>query len=107
MPLKEKYINPFTDFGFKKLFGKGVSLDDGYYELTLARQPKTISEFQELLTCFLSGKLNEASIVESIKISEVTISCDQPISWSLDGEFGGEYTEVTIKNCKQALELVI
>ena len=21
MPLKDKYINPFTDFGFKKLFG--------------------------------------------------------------------------------------
>lgn len=93
--------------GFKKLFGKEVALDDGYYELTLARQPKNISEFQELISCFLGGKINEASIVESMKISEVRISCDQPISWSLDGEFGGEFTEIDIKNCKQALELVI
>ena len=93
--------------GFKKLFGKSVALDDGYYELTLARQPKNISEFQELLTCFLSGKLQEASIVESIKISNARISCDQPLAWSLDGEFGGEFTEIDIKNCKQALELVI
>ncbi|MBN1980724.1 MAG: PD-(D/E)XK nuclease family transposase, partial [Chitinivibrionales bacterium] len=27
MPLKEKYINPFTDFGFKKLFGTEPNKD--------------------------------------------------------------------------------
>ena len=25
--LKEKYVNPFTDFGFKKLFGEEVNKD--------------------------------------------------------------------------------
>jgi hypothetical protein len=25
--IEEKYINPFTDFGFKKLFGEEISKD--------------------------------------------------------------------------------
>lgn len=93
--------------GFKKLFGEGVSLDDGYYELTLARQPETMAEFQDLFTCFLNNKLHKASAVEIIKVSNLKISCDTPIAWSLDGEFGGEYSEVEIQNCKQALEIII
>lgn len=93
--------------GFKKLFGNNVSLDDGYYELTLARQPKTVAEFQELISCFFNNKLHEASIVEIVKVSDLKISCNTPISWSLDGEFGGEFTEIEIKNCKQALEIIV
>lgn len=93
--------------GFKKLFGTNISLDDGYYELTLARQPKTVAEFQELITCFLNNKLHKASIVEILKVSNLKISCDIPISWSLDGEFGGEYSEIEIINCKQALEIIV
>ncbi|MCC7224679.1 MAG: PD-(D/E)XK nuclease family transposase, partial [Chitinophagales bacterium] len=27
MPLKDRYINPFTDFGFKKLFGTEPNKD--------------------------------------------------------------------------------
>ena len=27
MPLKDRYINPFTEFGFKKLFGSDVNKD--------------------------------------------------------------------------------
>lgn len=93
--------------GFKKLFGDDVSLDDGYYELTLARQPENMAEYQDLITCFLNNKLHKASAVEIIKVSNIKISCDTPIAWSLDGEFGGEYSEVEINNCKQALEIII
>lgn len=99
--------NSISVGGFKKLLGINISLDDGYYELTLARQPKTVTEFQELINCFFNKKLHEASIVDVLKVSDLKITCDTPISWSLDGEFGGEYTEIEIKNCKQALEIII
>lgn len=99
--------NSISVGGFKKLFGNDVSLDDGFYELTLARQPENLSEFQELISCFFNTQLHKASIVDIIKVSNLKISCDTPISWSLDGEFGGEYTEVEINNCKQALEIIV
>lgn len=99
--------NSISVGGFKKLFGNDVSLDDGYYELTLARQPETAAEFQELLTCFLNNKLHKASVVDIMKVSDLKITSDTPIAWSLDGEFGGEYAEVEIKNCKQALEIIV
>lgn len=99
--------NSISVGGFKKLFGNDVSLDDGFYELTLARQPETVAEFQELISCFLNNQLHKASVVDIIKVSNLKITCDTPIAWSLDGEFGGEYSEVEINNCKQALEIIV
>lgn len=46
MPFVEKYINPFTDFGFKKLFGEEVSKDlllDFLNELLAEEQGKIIN----------------------------------------------------------------
>lgn len=99
--------NTYSIGGFRRLFGSDVSLDDGYHELTLAKAPETPAEFQELITCLFNGKLREASIVQTAEITSLHITSDQPISWSLDGEFGGEYTEVDIQNNKQAIELKI
>ena len=99
--------NTYSIGGFKRLFGDDVELDDGYHELTLAKYPETTAEFQELITCLFNGKLREASIVQTAEITSLHITSDQPIPWSLDGEFGGEYTEVEICNNKQAIELKI
>jgi hypothetical protein len=33
MALQEKYVNPFTDFGFKKLFGSEPNLEDNFAKL--------------------------------------------------------------------------
>jgi predicted transposase/invertase (TIGR01784 family) len=48
MLLKEKYINPFTDFGFKKLFGTELNKDlliDFLNEVVLPRQ-RSIAELK-------------------------------------------------------------
>jgi len=55
MPFLEKYINPFTDFGFKKLFGEEVSKDlllDFLNELLSEEQGKIVN-----LTYLNSDKL--------------------------------------------------
>jgi hypothetical protein len=36
MVLKEKYINPFTDFGFKKLFGTDLNKEMPHFTKTEA-----------------------------------------------------------------------
>jgi len=29
------------------------------------------------------------------------------VAWTLDGEFGGNHTKVTIKNCEKAMKIIV
>lgn len=40
-------------------------------------------------------------------VPEVHFESIEEISWTLDGEFGGEHDEVIIKNKKQALRIMV
>lgn len=42
-----------------------------------------------------------------LRQNSLYIHGDEAISWTLDGEFGGEHKEVRIKNRKQALDILI
>ena len=51
--LKDKYIDPFTDFGFKKLFGEECNKDlllDFLNELLHKKEGKIVS-LQKILNC--------------------------------------------------------
>ena len=41
------------------------------------------------------------------RASEVSVLSQEPISWTLDGECGGEMTEVTIRNRHRAVEIMM
>ena len=94
--------------GFRGITGSDVALDDGEHELLFVKWPagplkllKTIGHAigmvlkrQEALE-----KAKDLSVdygIKIIKVKEATFEFDNPVSWSLDGEDGGEHTEVTI-----------
>ena len=37
--------------------------------------------------------------------SQVTFCCDRPVAWTVDGEFGGEREETTVRNLPSALRI--
>ncbi len=92
--------------GFKTMYGKTAKLDDGLFELLLAYKPKTPSDIQALLQCILTQTHNPRYIYRA-QISEVSITSVQEVDWTLDGEHGGVYENVAIKNHKQTLEIMI
>jgi len=92
--------------GFKKLAGKNVQLDDGLFEVTFIRKPKNPLELNEVLTALLAAEDN-TELIESFKTDAVKIVSDQQIPWTLDGEFGGEHSNVNIVNRKHALQIML
>lgn len=86
--------------GFKGMTGDDVKLDDGLFEVTLIRNPKNPIELNEILAC-LTNMIDDSDLIYSFKTDCVRITAKEEIPWTLDGEFGGAHTEVTIQNLKQ------
>jgi predicted transposase/invertase (TIGR01784 family) len=87
MALKDKYINPFTDFGFKKLFGTEPNKDlliDFLNEVVLPKERKILdltysnnertarskSDRKAIFDLYCVGKNNERFIVEMQKAKQ-------------------------------------
>ena len=92
--------------GFKNLTGKNVDMNDGLFEVTMIRQPKNPLELQEIMTAMLTAEDN-TDMIYSFKSAQLTITSEEVIPWTLDGEFGGEHTQVKISNCHEALNLYL
>lgn len=90
--------------GFKGMTGPDVELDDGLFEVTLIKVPHNPIELNEILAC-LAKMIDDSDLIYSFKTSEVKITSREPAAWTLDGEFGGEHTEVVIRNLKQRVSI--
>ncbi|MBQ7943035.1 MAG: diacylglycerol kinase family lipid kinase [Lachnospiraceae bacterium] len=91
--------------GYKKLTDHTVKLDDGEFEVTLIRMPQNPVELNNIIVSLVSGKLN-AECICCMKASHIRIETQEPISWTLDGEYGGEHREVNISNESKKLLLL-
>lgn len=92
--------------GFKNITGKDVELDDGKFEVLLVKRPVTYVEVDNTVSSLVVPKF-DAQCIQYLKTSHLTISSEDKISWTLDGEFGGEHTEVVIKNLHKALPIIV
>ncbi len=90
--------------GFKGLAGKDIGLDDGVFEVTLIRQPKSPLELNDIITSLLMGK--KCRSVISFKTSDLTVVSEEKIDWVLDGEFGGSLKKAVIKNHHKAINVM-
>ena len=83
-----------------------VLLDDGRFEVILIRQPKNPKDWQSLLTSLTTLELDkEGGTVVGFAAGDVTFSCDVPVAWTVDGEFGGEQEETNVRCLPQALTM--
>ena len=90
--------------GMTNLTGKGVELDDGLFEVTLVRKPRNPIEWNATLAC-LAAQQADSDHVYSIKAEKVTFQFDEAIPWTVDGEYGGAYKNVTINNINQRIPI--
>ncbi|MDE7300515.1 MAG: YegS/Rv2252/BmrU family lipid kinase [Lachnospiraceae bacterium] len=91
--------------GFKGIMGKGVQFDDGIFEMVLIRRPHNLIELTNIINELLSRKLSSENIVYA-RVSEVHLSCEGELPWSLDGEYGGDMPQAHIHIRKQAADYV-
>ena len=93
--------------GFRNITGKHVHLDDGVFEVTLIKTPQNILELNEIIQAVIAGKSENNKYFYQFRSSHVKFISDDPVAWTLDGEFGGYHEVVDVKNDKQALSLLV
>lgn len=97
--------NSISVAGFKGLTGKNVELDDGEFEVTLVKSPTNPMELNEIIG-YLTGIIPETQMVYTFKSSYIQIRSRSSVSWTLDGENGGEHWSVDIKNHHRKLNIL-
>ena len=98
--------NATTIAGIKRLAGKDVIMNDGYFELTFVRKTFNPIDVQSALTDFISGNRTSKAIY-STKVKKVKLTSDRDLPWVLDGEYGGLQREVTIEVKEKAYDILV
>lgn len=90
--------------GGLSFYKKGeVDFDDGYFELNILKAPKNILSGTLILTDLFAFKTQNENFIKK-KVKRAVIRTETPQTWSIDGENGGEKSEVTIEVCPKAIK---
>ncbi len=109
--MKGNYIygmvtNSLSVGGFKNITGKDVFFDDGKFEVILIRRPATFAELNDIVISLLRQSF-DAVCIQSFKTSYLKIKSRDEVNWTLDGEFGGTFTNVEIQNVQKAFPIMV
>lgn len=91
--------------GLVKLDPARVQMDDGKFELLLLRMPKTVIDLNNLITGITRMEYDQPGVIFR-HISSITLTTDDDIPWSLDGEYAPSAPRVEIRNLSGAVELL-
>lgn len=91
--------------GIYQFDNKKVKLDDGYFEVTLIKEPKDVTQFSEIAS-YLFGTIKKSDLVLTFKAKEIIIESKEKLAWTIDGEYGGSSNISNIKNIKKAIKII-
>ena len=92
--------------GLVRLDPTRVKMDDGAFELILLRMPKTPLDLQNLIVAMTRQQYDYPGVIFR-HVSNVTVTTEEDIPWSLDGEFAPSAPRVEIRNLPQAIQLML
>ncbi|MDO4261206.1 MAG: YegS/Rv2252/BmrU family lipid kinase [Eubacteriales bacterium] len=90
--------------GFKNIIGSRVRFDDGLFEATFVRTPQNPAELQEILAAVLIKEI-DSKYMYSFRTSRLVVEAEEDLSWTLDGEYGGECRTAVIQNHQKELRI--
>ena len=83
-----------------------VVLDDGLFEVTLFKKPLSLVDLANGLQALINLPPPEDGALIQFQASSLTFTCDQPLPWTIDGEFGGSQPVNQITNRQKALQII-
>lgn len=77
-----------------------IQLDDGIFEVILAKQPKNLADLGELSSAILRGTFN-SHLLTILRASKISFSFEREMEWTMDGEFGGaiKHADIEVRKC--------
>lgn len=91
--------------GLVKLPTDFARLDDGKLELMTVSRPKHVFDLENIVRSIAQKEFNN-ELVMLTQAKEIKITSKVPLAFTLDGDNGGEYTEITIRCEKGAVNLI-
>ena len=98
--------NSFSVGGFRGITGKDILLDDGLFEVTLIRKPSNPIDLNNIIVALVDKRV-KSEYIYTFKTSRLTVESEEAVSWTVDGEFGGEHTKAVIENEQKVLHIRI
>lgn len=92
--------------GFPIFRRKDVQLDDGEFEVILAKKPKNMFSTIVIVIKILTGNLKDEHIT-LLKASELKVEFPYEIDLAIDGEYGGKRKEFQIKNYQKKTKYLV
>lgn len=84
---------------------ENVAFDDGIFELTMLKTPKSAGDNLRTFKNIITSNLESDSFIRrSLKKAHIVI--DAPLGWSLDGENGGNHNDIWIDVKEKALGFI-
>ena len=93
--------------GFKWFNREDIDLADGKFEAIFIRKPKKLSGYFRLLRDFRHKDYMVNRDFVYFKANKITVTTEENVDWTIDGEFAGNMNFVNIENCHKAIELAI
>lgn len=90
--------------GFRGITGQNVALDDGLFEVTLIRRPANPLDLNNIIRALVDKRVKSEHIY-TFTTQKLKVESEEPVAWTLDGEFGGEQCKVEIESWHQAFEI--
>ena len=91
--------------GLVKLPADYALLDDGKLELMTVVRPKHLFDLENIVRSIAQKEFNN-ELITLIQAKEIRIRSSLPLSFTLDGDNGGEHTDVVIRCEKGAVNLI-
>lgn len=84
-------------------------LDDGVFEVTLIKKPTNLMQLQKTVHSLLNiSEEIDREYIRFFRTNKITFTAlnDEQISWTLDGEFGGDFPVNIVENRQKAIEFM-
>ena len=85
-------------------------LDDGQFEVTLIKKPANIVQLNKIVYSLLNIKEEiDRDYIKFFRTDSITFTSlsDEPITWTLDGEYGGDDTVNRVVNYQKAVSFMV
>lgn len=92
--------------GFRNMIGRNVTFNDGVFEVTLIKTPKSPIALQEIVAALLIEQVDTKHMY-TFKTGNINFESIEEIPWTLDGEYGGQHDFVEIHNLNRRLEIMV
>ena len=90
--------------GIVKLDPGRVDLSDGKLELMLVKTPRNLPECGRVIRSILGGKF-DGELITFVHTAKAKFTCQEPMPWSLDGEYAPGGGSVEVEALPQAIRL--